>query len=241
MTLKKLAVWMAVLCISLPAAAASAQQPLVLKTQKEKESYAVGVDLARKLQRQGIDADADALLRGMRDVLTRANLLMTEPDLQAAMNEFQTEMKQTRARSVGLVSLDNKTKGDAFLDANKEKEGVVILPSGLQYRILKAGDGRRPTEADTVEVNYRGSRIDGTEFENSHQKGSQPAAIKISDAIPGWREALLLMPVGSRWQLFVPSGLAYGSKGLEYGKRGGGRVIGPNETLIYEMELTGIK
>jgi FKBP-type peptidyl-prolyl cis-trans isomerase len=241
MTLRKIVVWMAVLCLWLPAEVVTAQQPLVLKTQKERESYAVGVDLARKLQRQGIDADADALLRGMRDVLTRSNLLMNEADLQAAMNEFQTEMKQTRARSVGLVSLDNKMKGDAFLDANKAKDGVVSLPSGLQYRILKAGDGRRPAEADTVEVNYRGTRIDGTEFENSHQKGPQPATFKIAGVIPGWKEALLLMPVGSIWELFIPPQLAYGTKGLEYGKRGAGRVIGPNETLIYEMELVRIK
>jgi len=241
MTLRQIVVWMAILCLWLPAEVVTAQQSSVLKTQKEKESYAVGVDLARKLQRQGVVADTDALLRGMRDVLTRSNLLMTEEDLQAAMNEFQTEMKQTRARHVGLAALDNKQKGEAFLAANRTKEGVVTLPSGLQYRILEAGDGRRPTEADTVAVNYRGTRIDGTEFENSHQSGRQPASFKITGVIPGWKEALLLMPVGSRWQLFIPPELAYGAKGLEYGKRGGGRVIGPNETLIYEMELVGIK
>ncbi len=241
MTLKTLVVWTAVLCLWIPAVIASAQQPLVLKTQKEKESYAVGVDLAKKLQRQGIDADTDALLKGMRDVLTHRNLLMSEEDLHAAMNEFQVGMKQTRARAIQLVALDNKMKGDAFLSANKAKDGVVSLPSGLQYRILEAGDGRRPTETDTVAVNYRGTRIDGTEFENSHQKGAQPASFKITGVIPGWKEALLLMPVGSRWQLFIPPELAYGAKGLEYGKRGGGRVIGPNETLIYEMELVGIK
>lgn len=241
MTLKTFVVWMAAVSLWLPAGAVNGQQSLVLKTQKEKESYAVGVDLAKKLQRQGIDADTDALLRGMRDVLTRSKLLLTEEELQSAMNDFQTGMKQTRARLAGYVALDNKQKGDAFLAENKAKEGVVTLSSGLQYRILKAGDGRKPTEADTVEVNYRGIRIDGTEFENSRQRGQKLATFKIKGAIPGWREALLLMPVGSRWQLFIPPELAYGAKGLEYGKRGSGRVIGPNETLIYEMELVGIK
>jgi FKBP-type peptidyl-prolyl cis-trans isomerase len=241
MPLQKMLVWMMVLCLWLSAEVVTAQQPPVLETQKEKESYAIGVDLARKLQRQGINHDTDALLRGMRDVLTRSKLLMTEEELQAAMNEFQTDLKQTRARAIGYVAVNNKMKGDAFLAANKAKDGVVTLPSGLQYRILKAGDGRKPTEADTVELNYRGTLIDGTEIDNSYKKGPQPATFKVAGVIPGWKEALLMMPLGSRWQLFIPPELAYGAKGFEYGKRGAGRVIGPNETLIYEMELVAIK
>ncbi len=240
MILKKMAVWMAVFCVGFPAAFVSAQQSSVLKTEKERKSYAIGVDLGKKFQKQGIDADSDALLKGMRDVLTRSTLLMTEEDLQAALNDFQTEMKQTRARAVRYVAQDNKTKGDAFLAANKTKEGVVTLPGGLQYKILKAGSGAKPTEADTVVVKYRGNLIDGTEFDSSYGRG-QPATFKMAGVIPGWKEALKLMPVGSQWQLFIPPELAYGAKGLAYGTRGSGVKIGPYETLIYELELVAIQ
>jgi FKBP-type peptidyl-prolyl cis-trans isomerase len=180
-----------------------AQEPEALKTDKEKVSYAIGVDIARNFQRQGIDAETDALLRGMRDVLSRSKLLLSEEELRVALNEFQTELKQTRARSVRYVVEDNKRKGDAFLAANRAKEGVVTLPSGLQYKILKEGDGRKPTDTDTVEVNYRGTLIDGTEFDSSYGRG-QPATLKVTGFIKGWTEALQLMPVGSKWQLFIP-------------------------------------
>ena len=131
-----------------------------------------------------------------------------------------------------MAAQDNKKKGEGFLAGNKTKEGVVALPGGLQYKVLKAGGGRKPTEADTVTCRYKGTLIDGTEFDSSGSSG-QPATLKVSEVIPGWREALKLMPVGSEWQLFIPSQLAYG-------QQGSGR-IGPNETLIFDVELVGIK
>jgi FKBP-type peptidyl-prolyl cis-trans isomerase FklB len=128
---------------------------------------------------------------------------------------------------------DNKKAGESFLAENKKKEGVVTLPSGLQYKVLKAGDGKKPTDTDTVECNYRGTHIDGTEFDSSYRTG-QPATFKVAGVIPGWREALKLMPVGSKWQIFVPSQLAYGTRG----KPGS---VGPNAALIFEVELLAIK
>jgi len=230
MTLK----WMAVLAVALLAAQAIAEEPLVLKTQKEKESYAIGVEMARNFKRQGIEVDLDIVMRGMKDVLAGDKLLLTDNDLLTTMNMFASELRRKKASARLTAALDNKKEGEEFLAANKTKEGVVTLPSGLQYKILKAGDGKKPTEADTVECQYRGTLIDGTEFDSTYRTG-QPIAFKLSDIylISGLREALKLMPVGSKWQLFIPHQLAYG-------QRGKGR-IGPNETLIYELELVAIK
>ncbi len=232
--------FVAILVVVLLASVVGALEPQVLKTDREKEGYAIGVDLARNMKRQGIAADADALARGARDELAGAKLLMTEEELQAALNAFQTELKQTRARAVRYTAEANKIKGDAFLAENKKKEGVVSLPSGLQYKIIKEGSGAKPAETDTVEVKYRGTLIDGTEFDSSYGRG-QPAIFPVKGAIKGWTEALQIMPVGSKWQLFIPPELAYGAKGHAYGTRGSGRNVGPNETLIFEVELVAIK
>ena len=230
MTLK----WIAVLGVWLLAAQVSAQETQVLKTEKEKVSYGIGVDVARNFKRLGIDLDVNVLLKAMRDEFSGEKLLMTEEDLRATMNSFQGELRQKQAQAVRSAAEDNKKAGDVFLAENKTKEGVVTLPSGLQYKILKAGDGKKPAETDTVEVNYRGTLINGTEFDSSYSRG-QPATFKVKGGvIPGWTEALKLMPVGSKWQLFIPPQLAYG-------ERGAGRDIGPNATLIFEVELLAIK
>jgi FKBP-type peptidyl-prolyl cis-trans isomerase len=231
---------MTILGVILLITVAAAQEPQGPKTEKEKISYAIGVDLARNFQRQGINAEVDALLKGMRDVLTRSKLLMSEEELYTAMNTFQTELKQARSKTAASVAADNKRKGDAFLSANKAKEGVVTLPSGLQYKILTEGNGPKPTDADTVDVNYRGTLVDGTEFDSSYGRG-QPATLKVNGIIKGWSEGLQLMPVGSKWQLFIPSELAYGAAGHAYGKRVPGHNIGPNEALVFEVELLAIK
>lgn len=230
---KVLFICSAILVGALLAAHATAAEAPALKTDKEKQGYAVGVDLARNLKRQGVVAEADALARGLQDELSGASLLMNEDDLQASLNAFQAEVKQRRARPVNDLAIDNRKKGEAFLSENKTKEGVVTLPSGLQYKVLKEGSGRKPTESDIIAVNYRGSLIDGTVFDNSYGR-PQPASLKLSGVIPGWGEALKLMPVGSKWQLFVPSDLAYGEQGVR-------RKIGPNETLIFEIDLIAIK
>jgi FKBP-type peptidyl-prolyl cis-trans isomerase len=230
MTLK----WVAVLGVALLAAQACTEKRVDLKTQKDKVNYGLGVGVARNFKRQGIEVDADVVIKGLRDALSGQKLLMTDEELQKTMTAFQVEMRQKQAAAMKLAAEKNKKEGDAFLAENKTKEGVVTLPSGLQYKILKAGTGKRPTDADTVECNYRGTLIDGSEFDSSYKR-NQPATFKIAGgSIPGWSEALKLMPVGSKWQLFIPPQLAYG-------ERGAGDAIGPNATLIVEVELLAIR
>jgi FKBP-type peptidyl-prolyl cis-trans isomerase FklB len=232
MTLKLVAV----LVVTLLTAQVSAEETLVLKTPKDKVSYAIGVDLARNLKQPGVEVDVELMLRGLKDGLSRENLLMTDDELRKTMNAFQSELRvkqaelrQKQAKARAIAAEENKKEGDAFLAENKKKEGVVTLPSGLQYRILKEGAGKKPAEVDTVEVNYRGTLVKGTDFDSSDRAG-KPATFKVTEVIPGWKEALKLMPVGSKWQLFIPSQLAYGVRGL-------GDQIGPNATLIFELEL----
>jgi FKBP-type peptidyl-prolyl cis-trans isomerase len=232
--------WVVILGVVLLAAHAGAGETPAPKTQKEKMSYATGVEVARNLKGQGVDVDLDLMVRGLRDVLSGETLLMTDEDLRKTITDFQNELRlkqnelrRKQAQAPRPVPEDNKKEGDAFLAENKTKEGVVTLPSGLQYKVLKAGDGNKPTDADTVEINYRGTLINGTEVDSSYRRG-QPANFEVKRVIPGWGEALKLMPVGSRWLLFIPPELAYGTKGV-------GRDIRPNATLIFELELIAIK
>lgn len=232
MTLK----WMAVLGVMLLTAQVSGAEPGVLKTQKEKVSYAVGAEVAKSIKLQGIDLDVDVLLKAVKDVLSAQNLLMTDDEIRKTMATVHAELKQKRMQGMRARTKDaeeNRKEGETFLAENKTKEAVVTLPSGLQYKILKASDGKKPSDADTVECHYRGTLINGTEFDSSYKRG-QPATFKVTGVIPGWREALKLMPLGSKWQLFIPPQLAYGA-------RGSGRNIGPNATLIFEVELLAIK
>jgi len=225
--------WTAVLGAWLLAAQASAGETPVLKTPQDNTSYGIGVDVGRNFKKQGVEVDLDLMVKGIKDGLSGGKLLLPDKELRKIMNAFQGELRQKQAEATRIAAVENKKKGDAFLAENKTKAGVVSLPSGLQYTILKAGSGKTPTDADTVEVQYRGTLIDGTEFDSS--EAGQPATFKVKGGvIPGWTEALLLMPVGSKWQVFVPPQLAYGS-------RGAGRDIGPNETLIFEVELIAIK
>ncbi len=204
-----------------------------LKTDKEKEGYGVGVDLAKNLKRQGINYDAETMAQGFLDELKGSELLLSEEELRNALTNFQAELKQRRARTIQTITEENKKQGEAFLAANKTKEGVFNLPSGLQYKVLTAGKGKKPSDSDTAEVKYKGTLIDGTEFDNSTARGG-PATFRVNSVIPGWTEALKLMPVGSKWQLFIPPQLAYG-------EQGSGNYIGPNATLIFEVELLAIK
>jgi FKBP-type peptidyl-prolyl cis-trans isomerase len=226
-------VLMAVAGISLLTAWVIAQEPEVLKNDKDKVNYGIGVGVARNFQRQGVDVDLDMVMRGMRDTLEGKKLLMTEDELQKVMSAFQKYLMQKQAEAAKLAGEKNLKEGAPFLAANKEKEGVVTLPSGLQYKILKEGGGKKPTINDTVVCNYRGTLIDGTEFDSSYKR-NQPATFPLKSVIKGWSEALQLMPIGSRWQLFIPPSLAYGDHGA-------GPEIGPNATLIFEVELLAIK
>jgi FKBP-type peptidyl-prolyl cis-trans isomerase len=218
-----------------PTDTVSTQGTSELKTQKEMTSYSLGVETARGYKRLGMDVDIDLIIRGMKDVVSGSKLLMTDDDITSALVEFRGQVLAKAQGERLIAGLDNKKEGDEFLAVNKTKEGIMVQPSGLQYKILKAGNGRKPTAQDTVEVHYKGSLINGTLFLNTYDTG-QPATIKVSDpqVIAGVREALKLMPVGSTWRLFIPSKLAY----LNMGRP---PHIGPNATLIYEVELLAIK
>jgi FKBP-type peptidyl-prolyl cis-trans isomerase len=169
----------------------------------------------------------------MKDAAAGSKTRLTQDEAKAVLNEVQTEIQKQQQEKTQQASAANKTEGEAFLAANKSKDGVVTLPSGLQYKILTAGAGPKPTASDSVKCNYRGTLIDGKEFDSSYKRG-QPATFEVGQVIKGWTEALQLMPVGSKWQIFVPSSLGYG-------ERGAGAEIGPNATLIFEVELLSIE
>ncbi len=212
---------------------AKTQKTPALKTQKDKVSYEIGVNLARGFQRSGVEVDVDLMTRALRDVVAGKKLLMTDEELRQTMATLTAEMKQKQAQDSKVAAEARQKQGEAFLAENAKKEGVVTLPSGLQYKVLKSGDGEKPTDTDAVDVQYRGTLVDGTEFDSSYRRG-KPGTFKLTGVIPGMREALKLMPVGSKWQLVVPPKLAYGP-------RGAGGAIGPNSTLLFDLELVGIK
>ena len=217
--------------MALLAAQVRAEETQVLKTEKDRLSYSLGADMGRNLQRQGVDVDVELVIRGLKDGLSREKLLISENDVRKTLQMFQTELRRKRAVAARIAEEENKKAGDAFLAENKTKEGVTTLPSGLQYKVLKAGDGRKPTDADTVLCQYRGTLIDGTEFDGTEP--GKPANLTVNGVIRGWSEALKLMPVGSKWQIFIPPQLAYGGRGSG--------LIGPNATIIFEVELLAIQ
>ena len=207
---------------------------LALQTQKDKASYAIGLNIGRSMQKDSVDIDPNILLRGMKDGLAGAKPLLTDDEAKATMVAFQADLRKKQEVKMQALSEANKTQGEAFLAENKTKEGIVTLPSGLQYKILTEGTGPKPAATDTVVCNYKGTLLDNTEFDSSYKRG-QPATFPVSGVIKGWTEALQLMPVGSKWQLFIPSELAYGARG------GPGGGIGPNATLVFEVELMSIQ
>lgn len=213
--------------------AAKAAVPLTLKTPKDKLSYAIGMNVGKSLHKDGVEVDTAILMRALKDGLANAKPLLTDDEAKAAIVALQNDLRKKQEEKMALAGEANKKEGGAFLEANKAKEGVVTLPSGLQYKVLTQGTGPTPKAADSVVCNYRGTLINGTEFDSSYKRG-QPATFPVTGVIKGWTEALQLMPVGSKWELFVPSDLAYGP-------RGAGGVITPNATLIFEVELLSIQ
>lgn len=211
------------------------QPVLTLKTQKDKVSYALGANLGMNLHNQSVDVDTAIVLRGLKDALAGGKLLLTDDEAKAALTQLQTDLRNKQMEKMKEAADLNKKAGTYFLEANKAKEGVVTLPSGLQYKILTEGTGPKPTATDTVSCNYRGTLLDGIEFDSSYKRG-QPASFPVTGVIKGWTEALQLMPVGSKWQLFIPSDLAYGDRGAD--PRSG---IGPGATLVFEVELLSIQ
>jgi FKBP-type peptidyl-prolyl cis-trans isomerase len=208
-----------------------------LTTRKQKFSYALGMNigsgLGANLKKQSVDVDPNLVSQGLKDSMAGAKTRLTQEEMQAVLTEVQNEVRKQQQEKAQEASAKNKTEGAAFLAANKSKEGVVTLPSGLQYKILTAGTGPKPTASDSVKCNYKGTLINGTEFDSSYKSG-KPVTFPVSGVIKGWTEALQLMPVGSKWQLFIPSSLAYG-------ERGAGAEIGPDSTLIFEVELISIE
>ena len=221
---------MVILGVLLLVSQVNAQENQVLKNQKDKISYIIGMRIGSDMKKQSIDINPNIVAKGIEDALAGAKPLLTDQEAQETMMAFQKEMMAKQAD----VAKKNKTEGEAFLAENKKKEGVKTLPSGLQYKVMKAGTGKKPKSTDTVTVDYRGTLIDGTEFDSSYKRG-QPATFQVSGVIPGWTEALQLMEQGAKWQLFIPSNLAYGERGTQ------GGPIGPNATLIFEVELISIQ
>ncbi len=214
------------------AAASGKAEPVKIVTQADKESYGIGVGVARNFRNQGIDVELEVMIQGIRDAIGGGKLLMTEDELSATMTAYTEALRQKQVRVDQAAAQDNKKAGDAFLAANKGKPGVKALADGLQYRIIAQGKGNKPTDQDTVECSYRGTLVDGKEFDRSPT--GVTASLAVASLIPGFREAVKLMTVGSKWQIVIPPELAYGQQRA-------GSVIGPSSTLIFEVELLGIK
>jgi FKBP-type peptidyl-prolyl cis-trans isomerase FklB len=203
-----------------------------LDSLKEKISYIIGRDMVQNLSKQGIDIEAAAFSQGLQDALSGKESVLSQQETQRTMMELQQQLSQRQQQEGSAKGAANKQEGEKFLAENKEKEGVVTLPSGLQYQVLKEGTGSSPSRNDKVTTHYHGTLIDGTVFDSSYERG-QPATFPVSGVIAGWTEALQLMKEGAKWRLFIPSDLAYGS-------RGAGQDIGPDTTLIFDVELLSV-
>ena len=214
-------------------AAISAEEKSTLKDSKDKVSYSIGLDIGSTLKKQNIDVNADALVAGLKDALTGAKPQLTEDQIKETMTTFSNELRNKQQAATQEAAQKNAADGEKFLAENKTKPGVKTTASGLQYKVMKEGSGPSPKETDTVVTNYRGTLINGTEFDSSYKR-NEPVTFPVNGVIKGWTEALQLMKKGAKYQLFVPAGLAYGP-------RGAGQDIGPNATLIFEVELVDIK
>lgn len=205
-----------------------------LKTQKDKVSYSIGLDIGKTLKKQSIEIEPAALLQGMKDAIAKDSLyLLTDAEIQEVMKNFQQEMMTKQNAKMKEMGEKNKKEGEAFLAANKSKPGVKTTASGLQYKVINSGTGATPGPNDKVKCNYVGTLINGTEFDNSYKRG-EPITFPVGGVIKGWTEALQMMKVGDKWQLFIPSELAYGDQGM-------GQAIPPSSTLIFEVELLGVE
>ena len=220
--------------LTLLASGLQAADKITLKDQKDKLSYSIGMNIGSSLKRQTVEVNLEALTQGIKDSLSGGKALMTEEEVQNTMMELQKQMMAKMEAQNKMEGEDNKKKGEVFLAANKKKEGVKTLPSGLQYKVIKDGTGKIPKATDMVTTHYRGTLIDGTEFDSSYKR-NEPASFPVNGVIKGWTEALQLMKEGAKWQLFIPAELAYGERGAP------GSPIGPNSTLVFDIELISVQ
>jgi len=209
------------------------QQPTQLKDEKDKVSYSIGLDIGTTFKKQKMDINADVLMAGIKDGQTGAKPLLSEEQVKETMTAFSKSMVEKQTAAAKEAAEKNAAEGEKFLAENKTKEGVKTTPSGLQYKVLHEGSGASPKETDTVVTQYRGTLINGTEFDSSYKR-NEPTTFPVNRVIKGWTEALQMMKPGAKYQLFIPANLAYG-------ERGAGQDIGPNETLIFEIELLSVK
>ena len=226
-------------CLGTLLACQQAQQPavaadkVVLDSEQKKASYAIGFDIARNIKKREVELDVSAFLAGIQAGYTGQGTLMTEEEVQAALELFRKNMREQTMAKQQKAAEENKAKGDAFREEFKAKEGVQITESGLMYTVVTPAEGDMPKDGDVVKVHYRGTLVDGTEFDSSYKRG-EPATFSLNGVIKGWQEGLKLMPVGSKYQFVIPPELAYGP-------RGAGGTIGPNATLVFDVELLGIE
>jgi FKBP-type peptidyl-prolyl cis-trans isomerase FklB len=209
-----------------------AEDATVLKTDHDKLSYSIGASIGKNLKTDSPDVDLQILVEAMKASLSGQKLLMEEQDIHQVMNDYQTQLRQKVAAKRQKAVGDNQQKGETFLADYKKQPGVQLSPGGVLYKILKAGSGKKPVESDLVEVNYRGTLSNGTQFDAT--EAGKPASLKVAALIPGWKQALTMMPVGSKWQIVIPSALGYGERGV-------GSDIGPNEVLVFEVDLVAVK
>jgi FKBP-type peptidyl-prolyl cis-trans isomerase FklB len=228
--MKRLIICLGAVCI---ASIGLAQDKAPLKDQKDKASYSIGYDIGETFKKQNVELNPDALFGGLKDALAGKEATLTKEDREKTLQAFQKEMMEKQIAASKEAATKNTAEGEKFLAENKKKDGVKTTASGLQYKILKEGSGPSPKETDTVVTNYKGTLIDGTEFDSSYKR-NEPATFPVNRVIKGWTEALQLMKPGAKYQLFIPSSLGYG-------ERGAGQLIGPNATLIFEVELLSTK
>ena len=213
--------------------ALAADEPGALKTQPDKISYSIGLSVGRNLKGQNIEVDPDKFLLGLRDALKGEKQILTDDQVKEVMFAFQMERRARQMEEQNKLSTGNKKAGEQFMAANKKKKGVKTTTTGLQYKVLKEGTGEMPTAESLVTAHYRGTLLDGTEFDSSYGRG-EPAQFPVNGVIPGWSEVLKLMKVGAKYQVWIPSDLAYGEEGA-------GQRIGPNSTLVFEIELMKVE
>ena len=228
--MKRLIICFSAACV---ASIGLAQDKPQLKDQKDKASYSIGYDIGETFKKQNVDLNADVLFTGLKEALAGKEAALSKEEREKTLQAFQKEMMEKQVAASKEAAAKNAAEGEKFLAENKKKEGVKTTASGLQYKVLKEGSGASPKETDTVVTNYRGTLIDGTEFDSSYKR-NEPASFPVNRVIKGWTEALQLMKPGAKYQLVIPAALAYG-------ERGAGQLIGPNATLIFEVELLSIK